>query len=153
MLGRRSLRPNLIQSNQNLRRPTIKKKNPRTKQMAGIPNNVNNLNGPDNGVVGDQEVNNALNAGNNEVNNGVTPPLHAHFIPKVYDTPSCIVLPAIEAAHYEIKPGTIQSLPTFNGLSQEDPYSHLSEFSSISSTLRINNFPVDAMRLILFPLS
>ncbi|GAB2266565.1 hypothetical protein Dimus_037902 [Dionaea muscipula] len=153
MLGRRSLRTDLSRPNQNLRRPTVKRKNPRTHKMAEIPNNENNLNGQNNGVNRAQVANNALNAGNNGVNNGIAPPLHAHFIPNVYDAPSCIVLPAIEVAHYEIKPGTIQSLPTFNGLSQEDPYSHLSEFSSISSTLRINNFPVDAMRLILFPFS
>ncbi|GAB2270824.1 hypothetical protein Dimus_038880 [Dionaea muscipula] len=152
MLDQRSLRSDLIELNHNLRTRT-KKQNPQAEQMAGLQNNVNNQNSQNNGVNGDQHANNAQNAKNDGGNNGVAQPLHAHFIPNVYDTPSCIVHPAINAANYEIKPGTIQSLPTFNGLSQEDPYIHLSEFSSISSTLRINNFPIDVMKLILFPFS
>ncbi|GAB2266810.1 hypothetical protein Dimus_037921 [Dionaea muscipula] len=152
MLGRRSLRPDLVELNHNLGRRR-NNNNPRTEQMADIPNNANNLNGQNNGVVGDQVINNAQNAGDNGGNNGVTNPLHAHFIPNVYDIPSCIELPAIAAPNYEIKPGTIQSLPSFTGLSQEDPYSHLSEFLSINSTLKITNFPANAMRLILFPFS
>ncbi|GAB2280909.1 hypothetical protein Dimus_039435 [Dionaea muscipula] len=157
MLGRRFLRPDLTETNHNLRRPTNKKKTSRTHKMANIPRNdqiqpPNNVNGPVDGVNGAQDALKALNAKNNG-GNGVANPLHAHFIPNVYDIPSCIELPVIVAPNYEIKSETIQSLPSFTGLSQEDPYSHLSEFLSISSTLKITNFPVDTMRLILFSFS
>ncbi|GAB2291885.1 hypothetical protein Dimus_038180 [Dionaea muscipula] len=145
MLERRSLRPDLIETNHYLRRPTNKRKNPRTHKMANIPRNnqiqpPNNVNGPVDEVNGAQDALNTLNAENNRGGgNGVANPLHAHFIPNVYDIPSCIELPAIAAPNYEIKPGTIQSLPSFTGLSQEDPYNHLSDFLSISFTLKITN--------------
>ncbi|GAB2278912.1 hypothetical protein Dimus_039311 [Dionaea muscipula] len=149
MLGRRSLRPELIELNHNQGRRT---KNPRSKKMKDpSPQIPNNLNGQNNGVNGVQNVENAGNGGN-----GVASPVnpfHTHFIRNVYDILSCIELPAISAANYEIKPDTIQSLPQFNGLSQEDPYNHLAEFLSISSTLKIVNFPANAMKLILFPFS
>ena len=61
----------------------------------------------------------------------VRDPLHSHFIPNTYDTPSCIVLPDIAALNYEIKPSTIQNLPKFNGLSHEEPYQHIDEFTAI----------------------
>ncbi|GAB2287789.1 hypothetical protein Dimus_022150, partial [Dionaea muscipula] len=122
-----SLRPELIQSDYNLRRPTNKKKTPRTQKMANIPRHnqipSNNVNSPVDGVNGAQDALNVQNVENNG-RNGVANPLHAHFVPNVYDIPSCIELPAIAAPNYEIKSGTIQSLPSFNGMSQEDLYSH-----------------------------
>jgi hypothetical protein len=41
--------------------------------------------------------------------------LQDHYIPPTYTTPSCLRFPDITATHYEIKPSTIQSLPTFLG--------------------------------------
>ena len=43
--------------------------------------------------------------------------LRDHYLPTTYITPSCLKLPDVTAAHYEIKPSTIQSLPSFLGLS------------------------------------
>ncbi|GAB2271393.1 hypothetical protein Dimus_038912 [Dionaea muscipula] len=129
MFGCRSLKPKLIEINHNLGKRKTKKKNPRTKTM-----------------VDEQD-------GANGGNNPTLPALNAHFVPNIYDIRSCIELPEIPAAHYEIKPRTIQSLPLFNGLAQEDPYAHLTEFTSISSTLKITNFPIGAMKLLLFPFS
>jgi hypothetical protein len=54
--------------------------------------------------------------------------LQDHYIPPTYATPSCLRLPNIMATHYEIKPSTIQSLPTFLGLTHENPYDFLSKF-------------------------
>ena len=45
--------------------------------------------------------------------------LQDHYIPPTYTTLSCLRLPDITATHYEIKPSTIQSLPTFLGLTHE----------------------------------
>jgi hypothetical protein len=54
--------------------------------------------------------------------------LQDHYIPLTYTTPSCLRLPDITATHYKIKPSTIQSLPTFLGLTHENPYDFLNEF-------------------------
>ena len=40
-------------------------------------------------------------------------------------------MPPVEAAQYEIKSSTIQMLPSFYGLTNEDPYKHLDEFLEI----------------------
>jgi hypothetical protein len=66
--------------------------------------------------------------------------LQDHYIPPTYTTPSCLRLPDITAAHYEIKPSTIQSLPTFLGVSHENPYDFLSEFQTICSTIQLMGF-------------
>jgi hypothetical protein len=44
-------------------------------------------------------------------------------------------------------------LPSFYGLSNEDPYKHLDEFIEICSTMRLQNFSEDALRMHLFPFS
>ena len=65
-------------------------------------------------------------------------------------------MPSVAKHHgtqYEIKSSTIQMLPSFYGLSNEDPYKHLDEFIDICSTLRLQNFNEDALRMRLFPFS
>jgi hypothetical protein len=62
-------------------------------------------------------------------------------------------LPHITAAQYEIKSSIIQMLPSFYGLNNEDPYKHLYEFIEICSTIRLQNFSEDALRIHLFPFS
>jgi hypothetical protein len=76
--------------------------------------------------------------------------LQDHYIPPTYTTPSCLRLPAVMATHYEIKPSTIQSLPTFLGFPHENPYDFLSEFQSICSTIQLTGFTVDALKMRLF---
>jgi hypothetical protein len=44
-------------------------------------------------------------------------------------------------------------LPLFYGLSTGDPYKHLDEFIEICSTIRLQNFTEDALRMRLFPFS
>ena len=80
-------------------------------------------------------------------------PLREYFMPNTYTPASCITRPDVGASHFEIKASVIQMLPSFYGLSNEDPYRHLDEFLEICSTVRINNFGDDAMRLTLFPFS
>jgi uncharacterized coiled-coil protein SlyX len=76
--------------------------------------------------------------------------LQDHYIPPTYTTPSCLRLPAVTATHYEIKPSTIQSLPTFLGFPHENPYEFLSEFQSICSTIQLTGFTEDALKMRLF---
>jgi hypothetical protein len=76
--------------------------------------------------------------------------LQDHYIPPTYTTPSCLRLPDITATHYEIKPSTIQSLPTFLGLTHENPYDFLSEFQTICSTIQLTGFTEDALKMRLF---
>jgi hypothetical protein len=53
--------------------------------------------------------------------------LRDHYLPTTYTSHTCLRLPDITAAHYEIKPSTIQSLPSFLRLSTENPYDFLNE--------------------------
>ena len=76
-----------------------------------------------------------------------------YFIPTYYHPSSCTQLPKILALWYEIKPSTIQMLPSFYGTTNEDPYRHLDEFLKIYSTVKIINFSDDALWLILFSFS
>jgi hypothetical protein len=76
--------------------------------------------------------------------------LQDHYIPPTYTTPSCLRLPNITATHYEIKPSTIQSLPTFLGLTHENLYDFLSEFQTICSTIQLARFTEDALKMHLF---
>jgi hypothetical protein len=72
------------------------------------------------------------------------------FFP-TYTYSSCIQLPEVTVDHYEIEPSTIQSLPSFFGLDNENPYKLLDEFLKICSALEIQGFTQDALRLRLFP--
>ncbi|MQL97175.1 hypothetical protein Taro_029862 [Colocasia esculenta] len=83
----------------------------------------------------------------------VTPrQMKEYFIPSNYQSATCI-RPEIPANHFEIKPGTIQMLTSFYGNPNEDPYKHIDEFLQISSTVKIQNFTENALRLTLFPFS
>ncbi|XP_058217337.1 uncharacterized protein LOC131328408 [Rhododendron vialii] len=44
-------------------------------------------------------------------------------------------------------------LPSFHGLDNEDPFKHIDEFVEKSSTVKIQNFSDDALKLKLFPFS
>ena len=81
------------------------------------------------------------------------PTMKDRFTPAYYTTPSCINVPNNQALHYEIKSSIIQMLPSYYGLSNEDPYKHIDEFLEICSTIRIQHFTTDALRLTLFPFS
>ncbi|CAN6475988.1 unnamed protein product [Victoria cruziana] len=75
------------------------------------------------------------------------------FIPKRYDRGVGGMGPQITANHYEIKASTINMLPSFHSLENEDPYRHLDKFLDICATVRISHIEDDALRLQLFPFS
>jgi hypothetical protein len=78
--------------------------------------------------------------------------LRDRYVPSTYTSPSCLQLPNVTAAHYEIKSSIIQMLPSFYGLDNEDPYKHLDEFLEICTTFKMQNFSEDA-KMRLFPFS
>jgi len=77
--------------------------------------------------------------------------LKDHYIPSTYTPSSCLQLPHIMAAQYEIKSSIIQILSSFYGLNNEDPYKHLDKFIEICSTMRLQNISEDTLRMRLFP--
>ena len=81
--------------------------------------------------------------------------LRDHYLPTTHPPPppTCLKLPDIMAAHYEIKPSIMQSLPYFLGLSNENRCNFLNEFLAICSTIKLTGFTEDALRMRLFPFS
>jgi hypothetical protein len=75
------------------------------------------------------------------------------FAPIATNTPSCIVLLATNATHFDLKFHVIQLIPSFHGLENEEPYSHVKTFLDICSTFRYQNFFDESVRLgyFLFP--
>ena len=93
-----------------------------------------------------------------DMENQIVPPLPRaplldHFTPGPYTSPSCIQHPEIAAPHFEIKSSVIQMLTHFYGLNNEDPYRHLDDFLDVCSTVKIQNFTDEALKLRLFPFS
>ena len=63
--------------------------------------------------------------------------LREYFTPSKYTDSPCIQIPTIEAIQYEINSSVIQMLPSFYGLTNEDPYKRLDKFLEICSTVKI----------------
>ncbi|XP_058203029.1 uncharacterized protein LOC131317499 [Rhododendron vialii] len=83
----------------------------------------------------------------------VPPAIGEYFLPSAYTSPSCITLPTTASTQFEIKSSLLQTLPSFYGLDNEDPYRHLGDFEEICSTVKIQHFTDNALRLKLFPFS
>ncbi|GJR09155.1 hypothetical protein Tco_0791807 [Tanacetum coccineum] len=66
-----------------------------------------------------------------------------------------IVLPEINADHFEIKTNLLQLVHAnpFHGLENENPHAHINSFKRITSTLRFRNVPNDVIKLMMFPYS
>ncbi|CAN6462491.1 unnamed protein product [Victoria cruziana] len=75
------------------------------------------------------------------------------FILSDYDRGSGGVGPLVGPNQYEIKAATINMLPSFHGLANEDPYRHLDLFFDVCATVKISNVEDGAMRMRLFPFS
>ncbi|GKE16165.1 reverse transcriptase domain-containing protein, partial [Tanacetum coccineum] len=63
-----------------------------------------------------------------------------------------IVLPEINADHFEIKTNLLQLVQAnpFNGRENENPHAHINSFKRITSTLRFRNVPNDVIKLMMF---
>ncbi|GJV71252.1 hypothetical protein Tco_1491247 [Tanacetum coccineum] len=66
-----------------------------------------------------------------------------------------IVLPEINADHFEIKTNLLQLVQAnpFHGLENENLHAHINSFKRITSTLRFRNVPNDVIKLMMFPYS
>ncbi|GJT03499.1 reverse transcriptase domain-containing protein [Tanacetum coccineum] len=66
-----------------------------------------------------------------------------------------IVLPEINANHFEIKTNLLQLVQAnpFYGRESENPHAHINSFKRITSTLRFKNVPNDVIKLMMFPYS
>ncbi|PKI69053.1 hypothetical protein CRG98_010522 [Punica granatum] len=72
--------------------------------------------------------------------------------PDLNQQPLYITYPEIEAA-FELKSGLIHLLPTFHGLSREDPHRHLKEFHTVCSTMKPRWVIEDHIKMRAFPFS
>ncbi|GJZ65881.1 hypothetical protein Tco_0622577 [Tanacetum coccineum] len=63
-----------------------------------------------------------------------------------------IVLPEINADHFEIKTNLLQLVQAspFHGYVRENPYAHINSFKKITSTLRFRDVPNDVIKLMIF---
>ena len=75
------------------------------------------------------------------------------FSPTTTNIPSCTMLPATNVTRFKLKPSVINSLPSFRALENEDPYVHVSSFLDVYDFVNVQNFPIDSVRLLLFPFS
>ena len=73
-------------------------------------------------------------------------------MPKRTSSESAIVLPT-DAHKFNLKPGTVQLLPTFHGLEKENPYNHLRLFEEVCSTCFDDKTDIESVYLKLFPFS
>ncbi|GJR98785.1 DNA-directed DNA polymerase [Tanacetum coccineum] len=75
---------------------------------------------------------------------------------KNFEDPSPIVYPVAAnetTTNFKIQPNLIAILPTFRGRTNEEPYTHLHEFFSITHTDEVTSMTKDGVRLRLFPFS
>ena len=72
--------------------------------------------------------------------------------PNLNQQPLCIEYPNLDAA-FELKSGLIHLLPTFRGLTGEDPYKHLKEFHVVCSTMKPHGITEEQIKLRAFPFS
>ena len=76
--------------------------------------------------------------------------------PNLMGAESSILRPTVAANNFEIKPNIIQMVQQFiqfDGMQDEDPNAHLTNFLEICDTFKINGASNDAIRLRLFPFS
>ena len=59
--------------------------------------------------------------------------------------------PLNRGANYRIDSHVMSMLPIFHGKPSKDPYRHVDEFSQVCEINHLQNIPVDAMKMKLFP--
>nr|GEW27815.1 reverse transcriptase domain-containing protein [Tanacetum cinerariifolium] len=66
-----------------------------------------------------------------------------------------IVIPKINADHFEIKTNSLQLFQAnpYHGFERENPYTHINNFKRITSTLKFRDVPNDVIRLVMFSYS
>nr|GEV23917.1 reverse transcriptase domain-containing protein [Tanacetum cinerariifolium] len=66
-----------------------------------------------------------------------------------------IVIPEINADHFEIKTNLLQLVQAnpYHGFERENPHTHIKNFKRITSTLKFRDVPNDVIKLMMFPYS
>ncbi|GJV35890.1 reverse transcriptase domain-containing protein [Tanacetum coccineum] len=66
-----------------------------------------------------------------------------------------IVIPEINADHFEIKTNLLQLVQAspFHGFERENPHTHINNFKRITLTLKFRDVPNDVIKLMIFPYS
>ncbi|KAI3828507.1 hypothetical protein L1987_02608 [Smallanthus sonchifolius] len=103
-----------------------------------------------------QEGRRATGGYNNEKRRQPVAPMggvNGHFRPAISENASPFVPPIPGMRRFKLRPNYINVLPHFHGMVTEEPYTHLSEFAAICSTIGDENFDQSEVKLRLFQFS
>ena len=73
-----------------------------------------------------------------------------HIHPPRVSAPSCIMPPVDDVV---VRPYLMPLLPTFHGMENENPYTHIREFEEVCTTLKEGVPDMDLLKLKAFPLT
>ncbi|XP_071939267.1 uncharacterized protein [Coffea arabica] len=74
--------------------------------------------------------------------------------PNLNQQPLCITFPTLnDNTPFELKSGLIQLLPSFHGLSGEEPYKHLQEFDVVCNSMKLPGISEEQIKIRAFPFS
>ena len=73
-----------------------------------------------------------------------------HIHPLRVSAPSCIIPPAEDVA---VRPYLVPLLPTFHGMENENPYTHIRDFEEVCITFKEGMMDMDLLKLKAFPLT
>ena len=73
-----------------------------------------------------------------------------HMHPPRVSAPSCIIPPADDVV---VRPYLVPLLPTFHGMENENPYTHIREFEEVCTTFKEGVPDMDLLKLKAFPLT
>ena len=73
-----------------------------------------------------------------------------HIHPSRVSAPSCIIPPADDVV---VRPYLVPLLPTFHGMENENPYTHIREFEEVCTTFKEGVPDMDLLKLKAFPLT
>ena len=73
-----------------------------------------------------------------------------HIHPPRVSAPSCIIPPAEDVA---VRPYLVPLLPTYHGMENENPYTHIRDFEEVCTTFKEGMRDMDLLKLKAFPLT
>ena len=73
-----------------------------------------------------------------------------HIHPPRVSAPSCIIPPAEDVA---VRPYLVPLLPTYHGMENENPYTHIRDFEEVCTTFKEGMMDMDLLKLKEFPLT
>ena len=73
-----------------------------------------------------------------------------HIHPPRVSAPSCIIPPAEDVA---VRPYLVPLLPTFHGMENENPYTHIRDYEEVCITFKEGTIDMDLLKLKAFPLT